>query len=377
MKTHKHPIINQKTRWNILGILFSGKLSGFRGTLEGHSGGYWVQSLENAFCEYFKVKYAVAMNSATSCLHVALLASDIRRYDEVIVTPYSFVSSASSSLMVGAKPVFVDINERTFNMNPNQICISPNTKVIIPVHLHGQPCDMDMFMGLAQLHKLFIIEDAAQAIGAEYSGVKVGLIGHCGVFSFNQSKQISSGEGGMLITNHEEIADIARSIRNHGEVSVNSTQVGYNFRLNEIEACIVLEQFKHLDENLDYRNELAEYMTEQLEQIEGFTPPYIAPDTTKHAWYTYAVKYDESKIGISRNDFQRHMIKRGIYFGAGYVRPLHLLPIFGGHEGQMPVAERMYKKELCVFDWLRKPYKKKDVNECIKIIKEIIWNSKR
>ncbi len=351
----------------------SGMMSGFRGTPEGHLGGKYVRKLEGEFRDYFKVKHAIAMQSATAALHAACLAYDIGPGDEVLVTPYSFVASASCVLMAGAKPVFADIENDIFNMNPFLIpgLITPKTKAIIPVHLHGHMARMNVIMHYAREYNLKIIEDAAQSIGATYANLYAGTMGDCGVFSFNQSKQISSGEGGMLVTNEDKIAEIVRAIRNHGEVSCNSTQVGYNYRMGEIEAAIVSEQFQHLEKNIKHRTMLADYMTEQLSEIDGLTPPIVYGDC-RHAFYTYAVKYDENKIGMPRDVFQKKLKERGVYFGSGYVKPLHLLPIFGGHEGQCPVAERMWKKTLCVFDWLKYPTTKKDIDEAIEVIKEVI-----
>ncbi len=375
MKNHRHPQIGYEAYADVWGIMASGKLSGFRATPSYHAGGEWVQKLESEFGDFFGVKHAIALQSATAGLHAALIACGIELGNEVIVTPYSFSASASCPLMVGAKPVFCDIEDKTFNMNPAQIVVSPNTRAIIPVHLHGHPAQMDEIMELAHRYNLKIIEDAAQSIGAKYKGKFVGTIGDCGVFSFNQSKHISTGEGGMLITNDDAIAESVRATRNHGEVSCNSTQVGYNYRMNEIEACIASEQFKRLDHNIKHRQELAVYMTEKLTQIKGLTPPYVSPDAT-HVYYTYAVKVDKAVIGMTKQEFCKRLGEKGVYFG-DYVKPLHLLPIFGGREGQMPVAERIWRDELIVMDWIREPYTRKDVDEAIRAMKEVINGNKK
>ena len=339
-----------------------GEMSGFAGTPKGHLGGKFVQKLEAEFRAYFGVNHAVACNSATSALYMALVACGVSSGDKVVVTPYSFSASASCVLMAGAKPVFVDINPDTFNMSP---LLPLGEEAIIPVHLMGHPCTI-----MSTSPK--VIEDASQSIGATYKNKLVGTIGDCGVFSFNQSKHVSSGEGGMLITNNDDIARIARAVRNHGEVSDPELGiVGYNYRLTEIQAAIALEQFKNLDKMNAYRIELANYMTDKLSKIDGLTPPYVAPDCT-HVYYTYAVKFDKEKFGMHRDEFQEKMLKRGFYFGRGYVKPLHLLPIFGGQEGQYPIAERMWKDELLVFDWLRYPCTKDDVDEAVKTVREVL-----
>lgn len=336
----------------IQSIIESGKLSSFRGCPEGQDGGYWVQALEAAFKEYFNVKYAVSMNSATSCLHSALIACGIGEGDEVIVSPYTFSSSASCTLMVKAKPIFCDIEDETFCIDVDKI--EANPKAIIPVDLCGHPADYDKIR--AKFPKAKIIEDAAQAIGAKYKGKWCGTLGDCGIFSFNQSKQINVGEGGILLTNDDWINRVCRAMRNHGEVSDPELKmVGYNYRMCEIQAYHALEQFKKLDENIERRIELTSYMTKFLSQIEGFIPPVVKPDC-KHSFYTYAVKY----LNGNRDELQDALIKRGIYFGKGYVKPLYLLPIYGRPKGLCPVTERMYESSLMVTDIFKSPMTKSD-----------------
>jgi len=358
-------------------ILKSKMLSMFRGTPEGHLGGKYVQELEAAFRDYFGVKYAITLNSATAALHAALIACGIGQGDEVIVTPYSFSSSASCVLMVGAKPVFVDIQDDIFCIDPGKIeaAITGNTRAMIPVHLCGHPADLDRIMAIARKYDLKVIEDSAQAIGAIYKGKYAGTIGDCGIFSFNQSKHINTGEGGMLITNNDDIARRVMAVRNHGEISDPGLRlVGYNYRLCEIEAALALKQFKELDRMTRIRIELTSYLSETLCKVEGFTPPITYSDC-RHVFYTYAVKYDASKTGMPRDEFQDRMIKAGMYFGKGYVKPLYLLPIyqqFGYKKGLCKVTERMYEKELIVTDILKHPLTLRDVDKIVDIIKEII-----
>ena len=358
-------------------ILESGILSGFRGSQEGHLGGEYVQKLETEFRDYFSVKYAIALNSATAALHASLIACGVGQSDEVIVSPYSFSSSASCVLMVGAKPVFADIQEDIFCIDPRCIepLITPKTKAIIPVHLCGHPADMGRIMAIARKYNLRVIEDAAQSIGAIYCGKYAGTIGDCGVFSFNQSKHINTGEGGMLITNDDDITRRVRAVRNHGEISDPELKlVGYNYRLCEIEAALASDQFKNLDRMTANRIQLTNLMSSELSQIAGFTPP-VTYTNCKHVFYTYAVKFNEELVGMSRDTFQDKMIKRGIYFGKGYVKPLYLLPIyeqFGYKEGLCPVAERMWAKELLVTDILKHPLNTTDICGIIKIVHQCI-----
>ncbi len=356
----KHPVINRRTKRIVNEILDSGKLSGFKGKSDS-LGGYWVQKLENAICEKFDVKYAINMNSATSCLHSAVLA--VAPSSFIGVTPFSFSSSASCVLMGNSRPVFIDIDDGTFNMSPEALQ-SKSTgfiSAVIPVHLMGNPCDLDRFPDIP------IIEDAAQAIGARYKGKYVGTIGKCGIFSFNQSKQISCGEGGVLITNDDTIALMCKALRNHGEVSNPYLGMyGYNFRMNEIEAAIVYEQLKSLDDNIAYRAELADYMTEKLKDIPEIITPYVPLDN-QPSWYTYGVKYK----GEGRNQLQDELIKHGVYFGKDYCTPLYHLPVYNTQEDICPIAEKV-SKEIMVFSWLRYPTKKRDIDKAVKILKKVL-----
>ena len=312
-------------------ILESKMLSGFRATPKGHSGGQYVQKLEAEFRAYFGVKYAIALNSATAGLHAALIACGIGEGDEVIVSPYSFSSSASCVLMVGATPVFADIDPLTYCIDPSKVdaLITRKTKAIIPVHLFGHPTDMDGIMGIAKAYQLRIIEDAAQAITATYNGRYVGTIGDCGIFSFNQNKHISTGEGGMLITDSDQIAERVRAVRNHGEVAAPELKVlGYNYRMCEIEAALALEQFRVIDKTISARIQKAEKLDTGICQ-RGLFPPFVA-EGCKHIYYLYAVK-DEIGCGIDG-------------FIKGYVEPLYMLPIyqqFGYGKGLCPVTEEV------------------------------------
>jgi perosamine synthetase len=371
LESYRHPVINRKSIKEVESILESGSLSLFRGSGEFHKGGPRVQALEESFREYFKVKHAVAMNSATSALHAACIACGIETVDdEVIVTPYSFAASATCVLMASGTPVFADVTPDTFCLDPVEIRkkITHLTKAIIPVHLMGHPADMDEIMAIAKEYNLKVIEDSAQALGAKYHGKYAGTIGDCGIFSFNQSKPVSSGEGGMLITNDDFIARVARAVRNHGEVSDPELGIfGYNYRMCEIEASIVLEQFLHLDYMNDWRINLADYLSERLSRILNFIPPIVKKDC-KHVYYTYGVKY----LGTDRTRIQEELIKQNVYFGGGYVKPLYHLPAFGGTDLNFPVVDRLWKNEIIVTDRLRYPATIKDMDEIADKLEAIV-----
>lgn len=393
-----HPIIGENEKRAVLRVLESGRLSTFIAAPgKNFLGGEKIREFENLFAKYHDVKYAVAFNSATAALHAAVVACGVEPLKEVIVPPYTFTSTATCALMANAIPVFADVKRDTFNIDPREIekNISPLSRAIIPVHLFGNPADMDEIIEIAKNHHLKVIEDCAQAPGAMYKKRLVGTIGDCGIFSFTESKTITSGEGGMLITDSEEIAEIARLVRNHGEAiiagqprSYRSTILGWNYRITEVDAAIGIEQFKRLDEFNNKRIALASYLSKKLKKIDGLTPPFVHPNM-KHVYYAYAIKYDAEKIGIPRDLFVKALDAEGIPFSAGYVRPLYLNPIY--HEnrpfiykyftrqasyekGTCPVAESLYEKELILTPVCRPPATFDDMGDIIKGIEKVVEN---
>jgi len=355
--------MNEGARRMINEILQSGQLSGFRANPDYHLGGKYVRKLEDAFCDYFGVNFAVSMNSATSALHAACLACGVGQGTEVITTPYTFSASASCIKMCGAEVVFADIEPATLNLDARwtETEINGKTRAIIVVHLNGNPANMINILPLGQFPNVKIIEDCSQAIGAKYFGKYVGTLGDCGVFSFNQWKHINAGEGGMLITNDSDIAEKARLIRNHGETQ--SMTLGYNYRMTEITAAIALEQLEHLDENIEQRIELADRLGEGLQGIDGLSPPTVYP-SCKHSYYAYPVWVDKN-----RDELQARLLERGIYFGRGGLKPLHLFPYYGGHEGQFPATEDAYNRVMFT-DRIKPPMTIAQVNYMVKLIKE-------
>ncbi len=321
-------------------LIESDKLSGFTATPEGHYGGEKVKRLESEAARKFGVSHAIAFNSATSALHAACEAAKniVNKVDmKYAVTPFSFTASASCVLMVNRIPVFVDIEDKTYCMNPE--LIPDDVDVVIPVHLFGHPADMDTIMAKGK----FVIEDAAQAMGAKYKGKWCGTIGDCGVFSFNQNKQISCGEGGMLITNNEDVADIARLVRNHGEViDPGMWTLGYNYRMTEIEATIAYYRFLKMDEILNHRR-LGTLM------VEGRFGKQRTCELEDHGAYVYPVRVKDNK------KVAEAMTQKGFPLRAGYLtRPLHKVPIYGG--GDCPVTDKMWSKELIVTDIIKQPF---------------------
>ncbi len=295
------PLLGEEEKRAVLEVLESGKLAQ----------GRRVQEFEKAFADYIGVKQAIATANGTAALHAALLAHDIGPGDEVITTPFSFIATANAIRMVGAIPVFVDIGEKTFNLNPALIepAITPKTKAILPVHLFGLPAEMDAIMALAQKHHLIVIEDASQAHGAEFfgkaefNGKKVGSFG-TGCFSFYPTKNMTTGEGGMITTNDEELAKKIRKIINHGsERKYYHDLLGYNYRLTDLAAAIGIEQLKKLPAFNKKRRENAVLLSEHLSSLPGLVVPALSSGHVFHQ-YTIRVTTEEKEEGGKRTEGQ-------------------------------------------------------------------------
>lgn len=297
-----------------------------------------VEEFEENLAEYFKVDYAIAMSSGTAALHSALLACNILS-GEVLTTPFSFIASSNAILFCNAKPEFVDIDE-TFNLNPEILeeKINKNTKAILPVHLYGQSCDMDKIMDIASKHKLKVIEDACQAIGAEFKNKKCGTFGDCGVLSFYATKNITTGEGGAVVTNDKKIMEICRKIRNHGQITpYSSSLLGYNYRMTEIEAAIGIEQLKRVDEINEKRIKNAEFLTKNLKNIVK-TPKIF--NNRKHVFHQYTILTEE------RDNLQKFLFKRRIETKVFYPIPIYKQPFYQNRGYKLPIAERVSKEVL-------------------------------
>jgi perosamine synthetase len=392
-----YPIIGEEEKQTVLEVLDSGKLSTFLAAPgEYFLGGKKIKEFERQFAEYHGVEYAVAFNSGTAALHAAVVAVGVQPGEEVIVPPYTFTSTATCALMHNAIPVFADVDNEVYGLDPKAVArtITPLTRAMIPVHLFGHPANMDGLMALAREHNLKVIEDCAQAVGAKYKGRLVGTIGDCGVFSFVENKNIATGEGGMLITNNAAIAEAARMVRNHGEViledqkvrTYTSTMLGWNYRMTEMEAALGIVQFGRLDELNQVRIDLANYLSEKLRGIDGLRTPVVYPGA-KHVYYVYALKYDEEQMGIPRDLFVKALNAEGIPFGAGYVRPLYLAPLYHDKKpfafkhykgnatydkGRCPTAERLYERELIITIIARPPATFADMDDVVVAIHKVI-----
>ncbi len=327
------PVIGEAEKQAVLEVLDSGML------VQGPR----VKALEERFAAVCGTKYAVATSSGTTALHIALLAHGIGPGDEVITTSFTFIATVSSILFTGAKPVFVDIEEETFNLNPALIeaAITERTRAILPVHLYGYPCDMDAILDIARRHDLLVIEDAAQAIGARYKGRPVGSFG-TGCFSLYATKNVMSGEGGMITTDDEAFAEKCRMLRSHGSRKRYYYEfLGYNLRMSDLHAAIGLAQMDRLEEFTARRRENAAYLSEHIESV--VTPK--VKEGYEHVWHQYTVRVDG---GRDRDAAVEHLREAGIGTGVFYPLPVHqqgyIREIVG--DVSLPVTERMAREVI-------------------------------
>lgn len=291
--------------------------------------GPMATKFESAFAKFAKVKHAIAVNNGTAALHMALLAAETTSDNEVIVPSFTFVATAEAVALIGAKPVFVDIDPNTYNISPEKAeeAITSKTKAIIPVDLYGLSADMEAVSKIAKKHDLAIIEDSAQAHGALYKGKPPGAFADMACWSFYASKNMTTGEGGMVTTNSNEFAEKLRSIRMHGEKeSYVSSMLGHNYRMPEIEAAIGYVQLQKLPKFLEKRRRNAELLTERLREAKDLQLP-AEPPGYKHSWYLYTVRL-RSADATARNKILEELRKRGIGAAMYYGTPIHLMPYY-------------------------------------------------
>lgn len=397
-------VIGDEEKKAVMEVLDTGVLSDFVATGgEKFLGGLRVRKLEEDWASYFGVKHAVSFNSLTSGLYAAIGAVGIGPGDEVIVTPYSMVASATCALIYGGVPVFADIDPRTYGLDAASVedRITPRTRAIVVVHLFGCPADMDGIMSIADKYNLAVIEDCAQAPAARYKGKYVGSIGHIGGFSLNYHKTIHSGEGGVMVTDDDELALRLQLIRNHGEACVEELGVtqlantfGGNSRMNEIEAAIAREQLNKLDWLTETRTRLAGYLDRRLVDIPGITPQVLDDPESRHVYYFYPMHYDQEVLGIPRETFVRAVRAEGIELREAYVRPIYWEPMFQNRiafskgqfpfisefygtnvnyaKGLCPAAEAAHEKELIFGNFCRWPLTEAHMDEVIVAFEKVL-----
>ncbi len=333
-----------------------------------------VAELEEKWARYCGTKYALAVNSGTAAIHAALFAAGVNEGDEVITTPFSFIATINPILMLGAKPVLVDIDENSFNIDAGLIekAITKKTKAIIPVHLYGQPADMTEINKLAKKYKLAVIEDACQAIGAEYKNKKAGNLGDLGCFSLYATKNIMCGEGGMVTTNSKSHADAIRRFRQHGmDAQYQYRHLGFNYRMSDLHAAIAIEQLKKVDKFNKKRQDNAKIFNKKLDRTDKITLPKVSAGRS-HVFHQYTIRVDKSSkldSGLLAKKLREKDIIAGIY----YPKPLHYfdhIAKYGYKKGSFPVAEKVASEVLSLP--VHPKITSKDADYISKSIKEIL-----
>jgi dTDP-4-amino-4,6-dideoxygalactose transaminase len=304
------------------------------------AGGPFVERFEEDFAAYCNCQHAVGLGSGTEALWLALLAFGVGPGDEVLTVPSTFMATAEAITYCGARPVFVDIDKRTYTMDPAALeqAITKRTKAIIPVHLFGQPADMDSILEVARAHGLFVIEDAAQAHGAEYKGRRAGSLGDAGCFSFYPGKNLGAfGEAGAVVTNNDELQEKIRILRDHGQIrKYHHTMVGWNCRMDAIQAAVLSIKLQHLEKANKLRRARAAQYDRAFEGLEELVTPYEAP-SARHVYHIYAIRVK------GRDEVIRRLAEMGIACGIHYPVPVHLQDAYqslGYQEGAFPIAER-------------------------------------
>ncbi len=332
--------------------------------------GKYTEKFEEKIAEFSGLSYAVAVNSGTSALHLIARALDMTSGDIMITTPFTFISSANVALFEHALPVFADIDEKTLNITPETLDYTlklykksglKTEKLSLPVFtpgyfmavdIFGHPMNWDGIIEVCKKHKIKIIEDSCEALGSEYKGTPLGNFGEAGSFAFYPNKQITTGEGGVIVTNNENIAKAAKSMRNQGrgieENWLEHVRLGYNYRIDELSAAIGFVQLERFKELFDKRSNVALRYNNLFEDVEGVQTPYIADYVTKMSWFVYVIRFDET---INRNNIMTYLNNKGVQC-RDYFRPIHLQPFykkqFGYTEGMFPVTEKVARQTLAI-----------------------------
>ncbi len=387
-----------------LRVLRGGVLSVFEGANTPYFlGGEEIKTFEAEWAERFGVRHAVSVNSATSGLMAAAGAVGVGPGDEVIVPPWTMSATAAAALVYNAIPVFADITADTFNLDPEALrkAITPYTRAIMVVHIFGHPADMDPILEVAREHRLAVIEDAAQSPSATYRGRLTGTIGDIGVFSLNSNKIIQCGEGGVVVTDNDELALRLRLIRNHAEAAIATgirveslvNMLGWNYRMSEVEAAVSGVQLRKLDRLLGERLVLVEHLNRRLSGVPGIIIPPVKPGCT-HSYYRYPLKLDRTIVPVSAAVFARVLNAEGLNFYPGY-EPLYLQPLYqhrivygdkgcpftcGHYKGRVsyergicPVAERL-RNEVISTEEVRPPLTVRDLDEMVEAFEKVLGN---
>lgn len=335
-----------------------------------------LQEFEKAVAKFVGRKYGVAVNSGTSALHVIIRAIGIKDGDEVITSPFSFIASSNCILFEGGKPVFVDIKPDTLNADPGNVekAITPKTKAILVPDMFAHPADWDELQKIAKKHKLFLIEDSAESLGCEYKGKKCGNFGDVSIVAFSPNKQVSTGEGGMILTNSQEFADLCRSLASHGRKVKNGkwlehVRLGYNYRLNEMSCAVGLSQVRRINETVKKRQHVASLYNKKLRGLKNIEIPYVAENVKMH-WWIYVIKMS-GDLGDKRDEIMKKLSEKGIgcrdYFKSIHLQPFYVKK-FGYKRGDYPIAESASDRTIALpfFNNL----KEKDIDRVVKVLRE-------
>ena len=312
-----------------------------------------TEEFERLVAEYVGVKHAVAVSSGTAALHLIVKALGIGPEDEVLVPSFTFVASVNVILYEGAKPVFVDIEPDTYNLDPEDLenRITPRTKAIMVVDVFGHPAEWDEISRIAEKYGLKVIDDSCEALGAEYKGKKLGQFGDAAAFAFYPNKQMTTGEGGMIVTNDDQVAKLCRSLRNQGRGEMGAwlehERLGYNYRMTEMSAALGVSQFRRIEELLAKRERVARMYTERLSELEWIRTPVVRP-YVRMSWFVYVVTLAE---GMHRDPVMKALAEEGIPT-RGYFSPVHLQPYvrrrLGTKEGMLPVTESAARRTIAL-----------------------------
>jgi len=329
-----------------------------------------VEEFEKMISKFLGVRYAIAVTNCTSALHLALLSLGIKKDDEVLVADYTFPATGHAVLYCGAKPVFVDVDIKTYNLDPNLIeeKITEKTKVIIPVHTFGQPCKMNEIMKIARKHGIKVVEDAACALGAKYKGRFAGTIGDLGCISFHARKNITTGEGGMVVTNNKDLAEKVRMLSNYGMIKNRNkipkfVSLGYNYKMSDINAVVGIAQFKKLKTFIRRRRYLAKYWNDALEGIDFINPPYVDKDVY-HVYQSYVCIVDKK---IKRDKLIAFLMKKNIETQIGTYAS-HIQPVYKSND-KCPNSLELFKRAIAlpIFHSL----KESEIERIVKHLKEL------
>jgi dTDP-4-amino-4,6-dideoxygalactose transaminase len=389
---HNWPVFGKEEEQSLIRVLRSGQW----GSLDGGE----VLKFEERFAEYQGAQYAIAVANGTVALRIALMAIGIQAGDEVIVPPYTFLATATSVVEANATPVFVDIDPITYNIDPSAIeaTITEKTKAIIPVHFAGLSSGMDEIMDIAKKHNLVVIEDAAHAHGGEYKGRRLGSIGHLSCFSFQSSKNLTSGEGGIIITSDKNLVEACRSIRNCGRTKDGPWYEHYvisgNYRLTEFQGAILNCQLDRLEDQCNTRVKNGQYLAGQLTRIPGIDIQRYDPEQSRHSFHLFIIQFKEDVFGFTRDLFVKALNAEGVPISIGYPLPLYKQPLFvnnsfGPYSGCLSNSPQMNYSEIvcpvcekvCFSEgtWLHHSVllgTKQDMDDIVKAIEKVYNNRK-